>query len=161
MEAPRSFKLTRPVPGQVLTLSAKESELAAPTEQFDMSQGMFRALSLIIQLTYASQALKPGCILIDDIGEGLDFERSNALIRLVIDRCKESLTQLIMTTNDRFVMNSVPLENWILLDRKLGKSIVYSYANSKAILDEFREIGLSNFDFLASDFVNRSKDKGE
>jgi hypothetical protein len=34
-----------------------------------MSQGMFRVLSLIIQVNYSVLAKKPNCILIDDIGK--------------------------------------------------------------------------------------------
>ena len=57
-------------------LFAKEQALACPTQQPEMSQGMFRALSVIILLTYTVIASRPSCIIVDDIGEGLDFERS-------------------------------------------------------------------------------------
>lgn len=40
---------------------------------------MYRALAVIIHLNYLLLAKKTSCILIDDIGEGLDFERSTAL----------------------------------------------------------------------------------
>ena len=94
--------------GDLACLWVKEEELSSETEQNDISQGMFRALSLIIQLNYLAISSKPSCILIDDIGEGLDHERSCALIDLLISKAKKSQIQLIMTTNDRFVMNKVP-----------------------------------------------------
>jgi len=81
-----------------------ESDLKGTTEQNSISQGMFRALSLVIQLNYSLLASVPSCILIDDIGEGLDYERASALIKLLIDKAKETGIQLIMSTNDRFVM---------------------------------------------------------
>ncbi|MCK4827031.1 ATP-binding protein, partial [bacterium] len=87
----------------------KESDLRAETDQNEISQGMFRALSLIIQLNYSALASVPSCILIDDIGEGLDYERASALIKLLIEKAKKSCVQLVMSTNDRFVMNNVPL----------------------------------------------------
>jgi hypothetical protein len=51
----------------------------------------------------------PATILIDDIGEGLDFDRSSRLIKLLIEIAeKNENIRLIMSTNDRFVMNAVP-----------------------------------------------------
>lgn len=57
------------------------------------------------------------CIVIDDIGERLDYERSCALIELLMSKATTQQVQLIMTTNDRFVMNKVPLEAWTVLHR--------------------------------------------
>ena len=69
-----------------LILYAKEQDLPCPTQQLEMSQGMFRALSVIILLTYAVIASRPSCLIVDDIGEGLDFERSCKLIDLMRQR---------------------------------------------------------------------------
>ncbi len=129
---------------------AKESDLKGETDQNEMSQGMFRALSLLIQLNYSLLASIPSCILIDDIGEGLDYERSSALIKLLIDKAKESRVQLIMSTNDRFIMNNVPLEYWSIMQRFPDHSKIYNYRNSKKQFEEFEKTGLSNFDFFTS-----------
>ncbi len=134
-------------------LFVKEADLADVTDHFDMSQGMFRALSVIVQTTYSAMALNPGCVLIDDIGEGLDFERSFALIRTIVDKAARSSVQLIMSTNDRFVMNAVPLESWSVLRRSGQDSRVYNYTNSKEKFDNFKFTGMNNFDFLATDFL--------
>ncbi len=135
-------------------LSVQEDDLNANTEQSQMSQGMFRALSLIIQINYAlfSREQCPDCILIDDIGEGLDYERSSALIKLLIEKAKIGSLQLIMTTNDRFIMNNVPLEHWSVIERLPGCSKLYNIYNSKEIFEEFEFTGLNNFDFFSSDF---------
>jgi ABC-type Mn2+/Zn2+ transport system ATPase subunit len=111
---------------------------------------MFRALSLIIQLNYSQLASIPSCILIDDIGEGLDYERSSSLIKLLIEKAKTSAVQLVMSTNDRFVMNNVPLEYWCVMRRISNVSKVYNYRNAKKQFEDFELTGLSNFDFFTS-----------
>lgn len=148
-------------PGELVGLYVKESALQGITDQSDMSQGMFRAFSLIIQLNYSQMASKPSCILIDDIGEGLDFERSCSLIELLMRKAKTSSVQLVMSTNDRFVMNSIPLEVWSVLQREAGKTKVYNYTNSKAIFDKFKFTGMNNFDFLAVDFLHETPPSDE
>ena len=62
-----------------------------------------------------------------------------------------------MSTNDRFVMNSVPLNEWCVLLREGHRIKVYNYQNSAAIFDRFKKTGLANFDLLATDFVERVK----
>jgi AAA15 family ATPase/GTPase len=111
---------------------------------------MFRALSLLIQLNYTLMIRLPVCVLIDDIGEGLDFYRARALINLLIKKVENTPVQLIMTTNDRFVMNGVPLKYWSIIERSGGKCKVYNYKNSRTSFDEFDFTGLSNFDFFTS-----------
>jgi AAA15 family ATPase/GTPase len=133
-------------------LKVKEVGLDDITDQREMSQGMFRALSLLIQLNYSLLSTKPSCILIDDIGEGLDYNRSKSLIELIIQKVKGSSVQVIMTTNDRFVMNQVPLEYWQVIQRVPKKALFYNYHNSREIFEEFQYTGLSNFDFLSSEF---------
>jgi len=133
-------------------LHVKEVELNTETDQMEMSQGMFRALSLLIQLNYSLLAQIPSCILIDDIGEGLDYERSKALIDLIIEKVKGSSVQVIMTTNDRFIMNKLPLEYWQVIKRESGKAVFYNYKNSEKIFDDFEFTGLDNFSFFSSNY---------
>jgi len=133
-------------------LNVQEEELNDVTDQAEMSQGMFRALSLLIQLNYSLFAKTASCILIDDIGEGLDYERSKGLIDLIIEKVKDSSIQVIMTSNDRFVMNKIPLEYWSVIHRIKNKSVFYNYTNAKQTFDDFVFTGLNNFDFFATDF---------
>ncbi|VFM97936.1 MAG: hypothetical protein BECKG1743D_GA0114223_102734 [Candidatus Kentron sp. G] len=139
----------------------QETDLPGITDQNAMSQGMFRALSIIIQLNYAILADTPSCILIDDIGEGLDFERSCNLIEVLMRKVKDSPVQLIMATNDRFVMNHVPLEAWSVVDRQGSRVTIRNYANSKEIFDNFKFTGLNNFDFLAFDYLHAGAGSAE
>lgn len=141
-------------PEGLVAMYVKETALDDVTDQVDMSQGMFRVLSLIIQLNYSEFSQTPSCILMDDIGEGLDFERSCALIKLIVQKAQKSSVQLIMATNDRFIMNAVPLEAWTLL-RRAGKKVqIYNYTNSRERFDEFKFTGLNNFDFFALNFTD-------
>ena len=139
-------------PLPVFGLSVKENDIEGVTDQVEMSQGMFRALSLLIQLNYSLLNKIPNCILIDDIGEGLDFDRSKSLVDLIIDKIQYSSTQVIMTTNDRFIMNKIPLEYWSVIHRIPKKSIFYNYTNSKEIFEDFKYTGLSNFNFLSNEY---------
>ena len=132
----------------------REKGLKAIIDQNGMSQGMFRALSLLIQINYSQMSKKSACIMIDDIGEGLDFDRSCRLIDLLRQKAADSSVQLILSTNDRFVMNKVPLEEWSVMQRHGSHVQVRNYENSRKIFEEFRFTGLSNFSFLEMDFVS-------
>ena len=143
------------VASKYLFLKVKESDLENETYFEDMSQGMARAFSLIVQLNYSLMAKIPSCILIDDIGEGLDYDRSKKLIELIIEKAEGSNIQVFMTTNDRFVMNSVPLKYWSVIHREGNKSVFYNYQNSKQTFDDFAFTGLNNFDFFATEFYRQ------
>lgn len=120
--------------------------------QREMSQGMFRALAFFIQLTYACMSKYSLCVLFDDIGEGLDYDRARDFISIFIRKVNNSNMQFFMTTNDRNVMNKIPLKYWSIIDRNKDESIFYNYNNSKDVYEDFKYTGLNNFDFLATDF---------
>jgi energy-coupling factor transporter ATP-binding protein EcfA2 len=134
-------------------LYVQEADLSSVTEQEEMSQGMFRALSLFIQINYSLLASKPSCIIIDDIGEGLDYQRAAAMIKILIEKAQTGLVQLIMTTNDEFIMNGVPLEYWSVIERKPGSTKLHNRFNSTDKFKQFEFIGLNNFDFFTSEFA--------
>lgn len=160
--APAKLKVLRDgVPTEVRVLCVKERGIEGVIEQGELSQGMFRALSILIQVNYSQMARRANCILIDDIGEGLDFERSSALIEILRRKAKDEASsfQLVMTTNDRFVMNNVPLEEWSILQREACAVHVRNHENSKNNFDTFKMMGLNNFDFLRYDFINEDPEK--
>ena len=154
--APTDIAIMMPIGSQMepLILFAQERDLSCPTQQTDMSQGMFRAFSVIILLTYAAIASRPSCVIVDHIGEGLDFERSCKLIDLMRRRAQESDVQLIVSTNDKFVMNEVPLEEWSVLRRQGNHVTVRNHDNSKEEFEYFRFVGMSDFTFFEMDFAN-------
>jgi len=134
-------------------LYIQEEDLTSVTEQAEISQGMFRALSLFIQINYSLLASKPSCIVIDDIGEGLDYQRSSSIIKILIDKAQTGLIQLIMTTNDEFIMNGVPIEYWSLIEGTRGSAKLHNIYNSREKIEEFKFIGLNNFDLFTSEFL--------
>lgn len=142
-----------PFPAPLHGMAVKESDLTANTEQPEMSQGMFRVVSIIVLINYLSRIDPDGCILIDDIGEGIDFERSCNLIEVLMNKAKENNFQIIMTSNDRFVMNTVPLEFWTVLTRNGQTTRVCNIKNSPNIFEEFQFTGLNNFDFFSSNYA--------
>lgn len=129
-----------------------EEEGEYTVTQKDMSQGMFRTLALFILLTYARLSNISVCLLIDDMGEGLDAESSKRMMDIVIQKINNSSIQLFLSTNDRYVMNEIPLRYWSVIERVHGKSLFYDYTNSKDTFDDFKYTGLNNFDFLVTDF---------
>ncbi len=130
-----------------------EDDIDFKNPQTHISQGMYRALALIVNLNLCAFSKNKQVILVDDIGEGLDYERAVAIIDLLISKTKANKLQLIMTSNDRFVMNSVPLEYWSILKREGSNIKLFNYQNSMERFDKFKYLGLSNFDFFASDFL--------
>jgi energy-coupling factor transporter ATP-binding protein EcfA2 len=143
--------------GNVVSLSADESDLTCETDQNSMSDGMFRTLAVLVHIQHALLANPNPVILIDDIGEGLDYERSNALIKVTRKKAIAKKIQVVMTTNDRHVMNNVPLQEWHVLERK-GQSVTFhNYGNSKAVFDEFMFTGMSNFDFFHSGMFSEAR----
>ncbi len=142
-----------PLPGKILNLYVKEKDLRCNTEQISISSGMFAALSIIIQINYRIKSMSPSCLLIDDIGEGLDYERSCELIDLLIEKAKKYSIQLLMTSNDRFVMNRVPLDMWTILNRTGSTVKGYNIHNSAEKFEKFRFTGMSNFDLFSTGYL--------
>lgn len=118
-----------------------------------LSQGQQRALALLIYYTFLELEKKPATVLVDDFAEGLDFERATRLGKLFFEGNKNSKLQLILATNDRYVMNVVPIEHWTVLVEDGTTTRVFNYKNSRQKFDDFRYTGLNNFDFFSMDFA--------
>lgn len=149
---------------QPVSLLVKERALPGITDQLGMSTGMFRVLALLIHVNFAQFKGSASSVLIDDIGEGLDFDRSLRLIELLRAKAEKYDFQLVMTTNDKFVMNHVPLEEWTVLHRSANVVHVRNQENSKKAFDEFKFTGLSNFSFFEMNAIEmnfQGIDEGE
>jgi hypothetical protein len=142
----------------IYMLNVKETDRDAVVFQNEMSQGMFRVLSLLVQIVYSEFVKNTTTVMIDDIGEGLDYDRSTKIIQLLTTKASEDKFQLIMSTNDKFVMNCVPLKYWQVIQRHGSLCKVFNYRNSKLTFDDFEFTGLSNFDFLSTDFYSKGFD---
>lgn len=152
LAAPVSIRFAPGGP-QPVSLSLKERGLQGITDQIGMSTGMFRVLALLIHVNFAQFKGSASSVFIDDIGEGLDFDRSLKLIELLRVKAEKYNFQLVMTTNDKFVMNHVPLEEWTVLHRSASVVHVRNQENSQAAFDEFKFTGLSNFSFFEMNAV--------
>lgn len=115
-----------------------------------MSLGMFRALSAVIRMNLPQFTNAPSAVFLDDVGEGLDFERSVGLIKTLIEKAEKGGFQLFMTSNDRFVMNEVPLKYWSVIIRMGSLVKVKNYENSRDEFDKFEKLGLNNFDYFVA-----------
>lgn len=137
---------------KVYKIFVKEKDIQVPVYQENMSQGMFRAISVIVHYNYIILNGKKCCLLIDDIGEGLDFNRSTSLIKIICKKAESAQYQIIMTSNDRFVMNQVDLSHWSVLVRNGQSCRAINKKNSESIFRKFKYTGLNNFDFFSTDF---------
>lgn len=135
----------------------KEKGVGTRIFQVRLSDGMFRALSLVILSNYLAMSRRGGALLVDNLGDGLDFVRSSGLVKLLIKRCQN--LQLILASNDELIMNAVPLEHWIVLTRQGAVCKGLTYESHPSLFDEFRFTGLSNFDFFATSFWEAGQGK--
>lgn len=136
-----------------------EKGVSTPLFDFNLSKGMFRTLYLLIYLEYVAQSGKPATLLIDDLCEGLDYDRSTKLGKYVFDYCSKNDIQLIATSNDSFLMDVVDLNYWSILQRDGSKVSAINHKNHPELFEDFSFTGLSNFDLLSSDFIARHKNK--
>jgi predicted ATPase len=127
----------------------KEMDVKFPIHQMNMSQGMYRALSLVIIIAFLLKTNKECTVVVDDVGEGLDFQRASKLTEILFNKLEGTNIQLIVTSNDRYLINSVNFRLLNILERKGQEVEAYNYTNSKKIFDEFKYTGLNNFDLFA------------
>ncbi|MGP6089896.1 hypothetical protein [Antarctobacter jejuensis] len=151
-----TVKTSVPIPGVLLGLYVQEDGLNCKTEHLSMSAGMYGALSVIVHVNYWVRSGELKCFIVDDTGDGLDFSRSAALVKMIFEKSDEYNFQCIVASNDRFVMNAVPIDDWTILQRNGHTVDALNSKNSKEIFEDFRLTGLSNFDLLASGFLSNS-----
>lgn len=127
-----------------------------------LSTGLRRALYILIFVALYSRPDKKALIMIDDFCEGLDYERATKLGNLVYENFEEEGIQLITSSNDSFLMDVVDLRHWNILKRNGDNVRCYNYPSNTKMFKDFMLTGLSNFDFFASDFINKyEKNKHE
>ena len=136
---------------QPASLEVKQPGRTVTTPFRKLSQAQQRTLTFLIFLTLLELEHHPATLLVDDFAEGLDFESAIAFTKLLLDL--KSPLQFILTSNDRYVMNTVPLEQWTVLVEEGTRTRVFNYHNSKQKIDDFKFTGLSNFDFFSMDFA--------
>jgi len=126
---------------------------------YDVSQGLARAFAILVFIeNYLDKSLV-STFLIDDFCEGLDYSKATKLGKLIFDKCKDSNIQLIATSNDGFLMDTVDLKYWHVLKREGSVVRSISIDTHPEIFEKFKFTGLSNFDFFSSDFLEQHLNK--
>ena len=141
-------------------LRIHEKGIENPLTPFELSNGMFRVFCVLLYMLYCSTLADARCLIIDDMGEGLDYMRSTRLGKIMFSYCEENHIQLLATSNDSFLMDAVDLQYWNILQRKGCRVYSLNNKNSKELFERFVRTGLSNFDILSSNFIaNNTKDE--
>lgn len=133
----------------------KEDNVEYEIEDLYLSSGMLRALYLLCFLEYINKKSQKPLLLIDDMSEGLDYQRSTILGQLLLDYCNENKLQMIVSSNDSFLMDVVDISSWQVLRREGSKVYALNQSNSGELFESFRFTGLSNFDLLSSNFIDQ------
>lgn len=139
----------------------KEVGVKIPIFDMTMSKGMFRTLYVVAYLLYFKHIKlgQPAMLLIDDLCEGLDYDRSTRLGKFCYSMCEELGIQLMASSNDSFLMDVVDLKYWNILHRNSGNVEVINQNSHPELFDRFEMTGLSNFDLFSSDFIERHTGK--
>lgn len=139
------------IPNPLMVVSIKEHDIQCETIQQNMSAGMYRAFSVITYLEYMKIVNTKKTILIDDIGEGLDFERASKLAKYITEMSRDLNGQVIMTSNDRYLINNIDSRFLCILKRDKQKVIEFNASNKEVA--EIIESGLTNFDILFNNMI--------
>lgn len=92
-------------------------------------------------------------VVFDDFGCKLDHESSPIVTKKLVKNSSRSPAQFILTTNNQFVVNSVPLECLSVIERSSNVIKLHNIFNSRDKFEEFEFIGLNNFDLFTSEFL--------
>ena len=138
-------------------LKIKEEGVNGDILETGISQGMLRSLYLLIFIEYIANKKEPQMLVIDDLCEGLDYQRATALGKMVFSLCKEKNIQLIATSNDGFLMDVVDIDYWNVLQREGSIVTGINKINSPKLFEDFKFTGLSNFDFFSSDYLGQNQ----
>lgn len=120
----------------------------------ELSDGMRRTILLFIMIESLINSSAPALFAIDDLGEGLDYEKASKVGKLLFETCESNNIQFIATSNEEWMMNIVDIDKWNILIRKGQKVKSITSKSKPEIFENFRFSGLNNFDFFTSDVFN-------
>ncbi len=143
--------------GEQTVLYIQQEGVKFSIRQDAMSQGMFRSLLLLIYLQYLIEKQGATLIIIDDLCEGLDYDRATILGKLVFAKMKSKQIQFISTSNDSFLMNAIDIKEWNIITRYENKITSFNYENSRQQFEQFQFTGLNNFQLFASNYLIEGK----
>lgn len=142
-------------------VAVKEENVPEVLVDFQLSNGMLRVLYILCFLEYIKTQAGQRTLLIDDLGEGLDYNRATLLGRKVFETCEQEGVQLIASSNDSFMMDVVDISKWQIVRREDKTLKVMNQANEPELFKRFRMTGLSNFDLFSSDFIDNFLARGK
>lgn len=140
--------------GDLKLVVIEENDINSPILDFQLSSGMLRVLYMLFFLANMYRGKKYSMILVDDLGEGLDYKRATLLGKIIFDSCRTNKVQLIASSNDSFLMDVIDLSMWQILRRHKSRVSTINNTNTPELFDEFSMTGLSNFDLFSSDFID-------
>ncbi len=138
----------------VRLVQLKERYISDEMVDLQLSSGMLRTLYLLCFVYVIRHNSKLTLLLIDDMGEGLDYRRSTDLGKIIFEDCAQNGLQLIASSNDAFLMDVVDIAHWQILRRKGSKVSTINQALNPDLFRKFRMTGLSNYDLFSSDFID-------
>lgn len=118
-----------------------------------LSKGIHRVLFLLVYLQCLSEMQSASILLIDDFCEGLDYSRARKFGKMLFDFCGNHGIQLIVSTNDHFLMDAIELDNWHILVREGSVVRCINTTTNPDIFLDFSMTGLNNFDLFSSDYI--------
>ena len=137
--------------GQRIPMLYFEEEGVKGTYDFvQVSSGMKKIVFLIVFLHLIE---KGSCVLIDNVGDGLDYKRSINILPIVEKIAEDK--QIIISTNNEILLNQTDIKNWNILFREGDIVKAYNYENSKEQLMKFANTGLSNYEYFHDKYFLR------
>jgi hypothetical protein len=137
--------------GQRIPMLYFEEEGVKGTYDFvQVSSGMKKIVFLIVFLHLIE---KGSCVLIDNVGDGLDYKRSINILPIVEKIAEDK--QIIISTNNEILLNQTDIRNWNILFREGDIVKAFNYENSKEQLMNFANTGLSNYEYFQDKYFLR------
>lgn len=133
-------------------LEVTETNIQNPIRYPNLSQGMRKVLGLVIALNVTLKNRSLICL--DDVGVGLDWERSSLLSHLIARKLKAFGGCFLMSSTDRAVLNAIHIDKWHILRRKDSHCEFKTSLTHQDQIAKFLLTGLANFDLLKLNFFS-------
>jgi len=136
----------------IAAFRAEKVGLRAIVQQ-QLSSSQERIICFIIKLNNFLFDKDSKIWVIDDLGDGLDWSSQLTLIKYLQNALGNTSKKVVASSTHQFIINNVSLNDICILERAENNNTrLYSYHNSKSQYQEFKFIGLNNFDFWSRCF---------
>lgn len=122
---------------------------------YDLINASSALIKVIFLITCMHLIEKGSCILIDNVGDGLDYKRSIEIINFLKKFKKDK--QIILCTNNEILLNQTDIRNWNILHRQGSIVKAHNYDNSRERLERFAKTGLSNYEYFQDEYYLQPK----